>query len=141
MRRSSKSRPAFRSVTYLSIASKRINQKRLSVLMKTTISDSLINYYADVLVQTEYGLTWTQIAKFFRRKSAEYKVSVPYVNTIFPSHLPNRRIGFIQNLRVFSPQQQVTLLMELCESNKNSNVAPLKKLLMPASQLPRCLGS
>ena len=42
--------------------------------MKSTLSDSLINYYVDVLVQTEYGLTWTQIAKFFRRKSAEYKV-------------------------------------------------------------------
>ena len=100
--------------------------------MKSTLSDSLINYYVDVLVQTEYGLTWTQIAKFFRRKSAEYKVTVPYVNTIFPSHLPNRRIGFIQNLRVFSPEQQVTLLMELCESNKSTSVASLKKLLMPS---------
>ena len=101
--------------------------------MKSTLSDSLINYYVDVLVQTEYGLTWTQIAKFFRRKSAEYKVDVPYVNTIFPSHLPNRRIGFIQNLRVFTPQQQVMLLMELCESNKNTSVASLKKLLMPSA--------
>jgi hypothetical protein len=101
--------------------------------MKSTLSDSLINYYVDVLVQTEYGLTWTQIAKFFRRKSAEYQVTVPYVNTIFPSHLPNRRIGFIQNLRVFSPQQQAMLLMELCESNKNTSVASLKKLLMPSA--------
>jgi hypothetical protein len=101
--------------------------------MKSTLSDSLINYYVDVLVQTEYGLTWTQIAKFFRRKSAEYKVTVPYVNTIFPSHLPNRRIGFIQNLRVFSPQQQIMLLTELCESNKNTSVASLKKLLMPSA--------
>jgi len=101
--------------------------------MKSTLSDSLINYYVDVLVQTEYGLTWTQIAKFFRRKSAEYKVNVPYVNTIFPSHLPNRRIGFIHNLRVFSPEQQIMLLMELCESNKNTSVASLKKLLMPSA--------
>ena len=101
--------------------------------MKPTISDSLINYYADVLVQTEYGLTWTQIAKFFRRKSAEYHVNVPHVNTIFPSHLPNRRIGFIQNLRVFSPQQQVALLMELCEGNKHTSVASLKKLLVPST--------
>ncbi|HEX6891931.1 MAG TPA: hypothetical protein VF141_14590 [Chryseolinea sp.] len=101
--------------------------------MKPTISDNLINYYADMLVQTEYGLTWTQIAKFFRKKSAEYKVSVPYVNTIFPSHLPNRRIGFIQNLRVFSPQQQVLLLMELCEGNKNTSVVSLKKFLIPGA--------
>jgi hypothetical protein len=99
--------------------------------MKSTLSDSLINYYVDVLVQNEYGLTWTQIAKFFRRKSAEYKVTVPYVNTIFPSHLPNRRIGFIQNLRVFSPEHQIILLMELCEGNKNTSVSSLKKLLMP----------
>jgi hypothetical protein len=98
--------------------------------MKLSLSDTLINYYADALVQTEYGLTWTQIAKFFRRKSAEYKVAAPHVNTIFPSHLPNRRVGFIQNLRVFSPEQQLLLLVELCESKKSTIVSPLKRLLM-----------
>ena len=101
-------------------------------LISTAIhmSENLINYSADMLTQTEYGMTWTMIARFFRKKSAEFKVAVPYVNTIFPSNLPNRRIGFIQNLKVFSPKQQLILLNELCETNKNAHIKPLKQLLM-----------
>jgi len=93
------------------------------------VNDILINYSADVLARTD-GMTWTQIARFFRKKSAEYKVFVPYTNTIFPSHLGNRRVGFIENLRVFSSEQQLLLLNELCNLNKNVNITPLKKLLM-----------
>lgn len=93
------------------------------------MNDILINYSADVLARTD-GMTWTQIARFFRKKSAEYKVFVPYTNTIFPSHLGNRRVGFIENLRVFSSEQQLLLLNELCNLNKNVNITPLKKLLM-----------
>ncbi len=98
--------------------------------MGLQISDTLINYSAEVLAQTEYGMTWTQIAKFFRKKSAEYDVDAPYVNTIFPSHLRNRRDGFVRNLKAFSPEQQLILLKELCDANKKINITPLKKLLM-----------
>lgn len=90
----------------------------------------LINYSADVLAEQKDGMTWTQIAKFFRKKSLEFKVHVPYVNTIFPSHLGNRRNGFIENLSAFTIDQQLILLTELCNLNKSSNVTPLKKLLM-----------
>lgn len=105
-------------------------KKRAHSYMRLQISDNLLYYSAEVLAQTEYGMTWTQIAKFFRKKSAEYNVAVPYVNTIFPSHLPSRRDGFIQNLRVFSPEQQLILLNELCDTNKKINIAPLKKMLL-----------
>ena len=98
--------------------------------MGLQISDNLINYSAEVLAQTEYGMTWTQIAKFFRKKSVEYKVTAPYVTTIFPSHLSDRRDGFIRNLRVISPEQQLIMLKELCDTNKKINITPLKKLLM-----------
>ncbi|MBA4054935.1 MAG: hypothetical protein C0490_09505 [Marivirga sp.] len=98
--------------------------------MRLQVSDHLISYSAELLAQTEYGMTWTQIAKFFRKKSAEYNVAVPYVNTMFPSHLLNRRDGFLENLRAFSPEQQLILLKELCETNKKINITPLKKMLM-----------
>lgn len=94
------------------------------------MNDILRNYSADVLAQTKDGMTWTQIARFFRRKSVEYNVLVPYTNTIFPSHLGNRRVGFIENLKVFSSDQQLLMLTELCKLNKNVNITPLKKLLM-----------
>ena len=83
--------------------------------MKFQINDYLINYSAQVLAQTEYGMTWAQIAKFFRKKSAEYHVAAPFVNTLFPSNLANRRDGFVRNLMVFSPEQQFLLLNELCD--------------------------
>ena len=93
------------------------------------MNDILINYSADVLARAD-GMTWTQIARFFRKKSAEYKVFVPYTNTIFPSQLGNRRVGFIENLRAFSTEQQLLMLNELCGLNKNVNITPLRKLLM-----------
>jgi hypothetical protein len=98
--------------------------------MGLQLGDNLISYSAAVLAQGESGMTWTQIAKFFRKKSAEYNVAVPYVNTIFPSNLPDRRDGFVRNLRVFSPEQQLILLTELCDINKKINCTPLKKLLL-----------
>lgn len=98
--------------------------------MALPVNDNLITYSAEVLANTEYGMTWAQIVKFFRKKSAEYKVAVPYRNTLFPSQLPNRRTGFIENLKVFSREQQVMLLEELCNSNKKINVTPLKQMLM-----------
>ena len=99
--------------------------------MRFQITDNLINYSAQVLAQTEDGMTWAQIAKFFRKKSTEYNVAAPYVNTLFPSNLANRRDGFIRNLRVFSPEQQFILLNELCDlTNKKVNSTPLKKLLL-----------
>jgi len=99
--------------------------------MRFQIHDNLINYSAQVLAQTEDGMTWAQIAKFFRKKSAEYNVAAPYVNTLFPSNLANRRDGFIRNLKVFSPEQQFLLLSELCDlTNKKVNSTPLKKLLL-----------
>jgi len=97
--------------------------------MAIYMRENLINYSADVLTQTECGMTWTKIARFFRKKSAEFKVAVPYENTIFPSNLPNRRMGFIQNLKVFSPEQQLILLHELCDTHKKAHIEPLKHLL------------
>ena len=93
------------------------------------MNDILLNYSADVLAQAN-GMTWTQIARFFRKKSAEYKVFVPYTNTIFPSQLGNRRVGFIENLKAFSSYQQLLMLNELCSLNKNAKITPLRKLLM-----------
>jgi len=97
--------------------------------MRLLAQNELINYSAEVLIPADRGMTWTQIAKFFRKKSVEYKVPVPYSNTMFPSHLPNRRVGFVENLRAFSRRQQILLLTELCESNKKTNVTLLKMVL------------
>jgi len=97
--------------------------------MRFRVENELIDYSAEVLVPPDKGMTWTQIAKFFRKKSVEYQVSVPYSNTMFPSHLPNRRVGFIENLRAFSRRQQILLLTELCETNPKTNVSLLKTLL------------
>ena len=97
--------------------------------MAIYMRENLINYSAELLTQAEYGMTWTKIARFFRKKSAEFKVPVPYENTIFPSNLPNRRMGFIQNLKVFSPEQQLILLHELCDIYTKVDIKPLRHLL------------
>jgi len=97
--------------------------------MRLRLGNELIDYSAEVLVPKENGMTWTQIAKFFRKKSVEYQVPVPHSNTMFPSHLPSRRAGFVENLRAFSHKQQILLLTELCEANKKTNVTFLKTLL------------
>jgi hypothetical protein len=95
------------------------------------VEKSLAKAFFKAFFDTGCNRTWAQIAKFFRKKSKEYEVAVPYLNTIYPSHLPDRRDGFIQNLRVFSSEQQLALLHELCDiTNKKINSTPLKKLIV-----------
>jgi hypothetical protein len=89
----------------------------------------LILHFADALVFTEYGMTWAQVAKFFQKKSIEYRVTIPFGRTIFPFRAPNPRVGFIENMKVFSHVQQLILLKELCYTCSKINNTHLKETL------------
>jgi hypothetical protein len=93
------------------------------------MSRDLMIYFADILANPKHGMTWSQIATFFRRKGSELKVAVPYPSTIFPFRLPSRKVGFIENLSAFSREDQGILLRELCRKYSKINTALLQPLL------------
>jgi hypothetical protein len=96
------------------------------------ISHPFLTYASDILADTQTGLTATEIAKFFVSQSVDYGVDIPYSGAPF-SDVPNKRTAFLKNLEVFNPQQQFSIILELCHLDKfqeNTSVTDLKSKLL-----------
>lgn len=96
------------------------------------ISHSFLTYASDILADTQTGLTATEIAKFFVSQSVDYGIDIPYSAAPF-FDVPNKRTAFLKNLEVFNPQQQFSIILELCHLDKfqeNISVTDLKSKLL-----------
>lgn len=96
------------------------------------ISHSFLTYTSDILADTQTGLTATEIAKYFVSNSVDCGVDIPYSTAPFPD-VPNKRTAFLKNLEVFNPQQQFSIILELCHLDKfkeNASVTDLKSKLL-----------
>lgn len=98
--------------------------------MNKTIPDNFLNHATDILGDTSDGLTWSQIVKFFRKKGIELNVNIPHSSDTFPKGLPNKRTALLQNLKEFLPEQQFSIIIELCEMQPNDKTNELKGLLI-----------
>lgn len=76
------------------------------------ISNVFLTHASDILAETQFGMTATQIAKFFSAKSLDYGVDVPYYKAPF-ADVPNKRSAFLENLLKFDAIQQFEILNEL----------------------------
>lgn len=94
------------------------------------ISNIFLTHASDVLAETQYGLTATQIAKFFSAKSLDLNVNILHFKAPF-TDVPNKRTAFLENLQNFSSQQQFEILEELIEKHPEiPGVAELKSKLL-----------
>ena len=103
------------------------------------ISKSFLQEASELLGKSKGGLTGYQIINYFRKKSYELNVDIPYSETPLPKELPNKRTALYKNLEKFSPKQQYAIIKELCENEQfvdNFSVRDLKiKLITRYSQL------
>ncbi|AJD91995.1 hypothetical protein JMA_26780 [Jeotgalibacillus malaysiensis] len=99
------------------------------------IDDSFISYAADVLGDTNQGLSGSQIVKYCNSYAVDFNVNIPITSSDFGkfgSIVPNKRTALYKNLVVFNGIQQFTIIKELCELsdfNDNENVVKLKSIL------------
>ncbi|MFC3157190.1 hypothetical protein SAMN05443633_11225 [Chryseobacterium arachidis] len=87
------------------------------------IKDVFLIHSADVIAETDNGMTWGQIAKFFTMKAVANNVDIPYSDKNFMNltdsqgkKISNKRVAFVANLKAFNPEQQFQIINELCDT-------------------------
>lgn len=80
------------------------------------VPSSVLTYASDVFGDTNNGLSGTEIVRFFTDKSFDYSVEIPH--STYPFDAPNKRTALLENLKKFSPVQQVEIIEELLEHPK-----------------------
>ena len=87
-----------------------------------------INFAAEILGDTNTGLSGSQIAQSCSSYAIDFDVEIPYPEYPFPKQLPNKRTALRENLKAFSPAQQFKIIKELCELQKFKHDAKVKDL-------------
>jgi hypothetical protein len=93
------------------------------------IPSTFINYAADILAETTYGLSGSRIAEYCSAYAIDYDVQIPFPEYPFPTELSNKRTALKENLKAFKPVQQFKIIKELSELSffeNNSSVKDLK---------------
>lgn len=77
------------------------------------IPSHFVQYAADILGDTNGGLSGPNIVKATAAYAIKYDVNIPHPS--YPFESPNKRTALYENLMAFSGSQQYQLIKELCE--------------------------
>lgn len=84
-----------------------------AMLEDEKMPEMFIGYAAEVLGDTNSGLTGSKIVSETRQYAIKYDVNLPH--TRYPSGVLNKRTILYDNLMAFSAEQQYLIIKELCE--------------------------
>lgn len=93
---------------------------QMAGMLDDTIPATFLQYAADILADTNRGLSGSDIVKATAAYAVEYNVNVPHPT--YPFDAPNKRTALYQNLLAFSPAQQYRIIKELCDHRSFSLV-------------------
>ena len=88
------------------------------------IPATFIQYAADILADTNSGLSGSNIVRATAAYAVEYDVDIPRVS--YPFDAPNKRTALFENLMAFSGPQQYRIIKELCD-HPSFQLAPTQK--------------
>ena len=77
------------------------------------IPATFVQYAADILGDTNKGLSGPNIVKATSAFAVEYDVNIPHPT--YPFDAGNKRTALFENLMAFSPQQRYRIIKELCD--------------------------
>ena len=95
------------------------------------IDDVFLRHAADILADTNTGLTGSEIVKFCNSYAIDFNVNIPITSSNFGSFgsvVPNKRTALYKNLVAFNACQQFKIIKELSELDKFTNNEDVKKL-------------
>jgi hypothetical protein len=75
-----------------------------------------LTHAADILGDTNTGLSGNNIVKSFVSYAVDHDVDVPHSR--YPFDSPNKRTALLDNLRRFEPEIQYQIIKDLCEHDK-----------------------
>ncbi|WPZ00395.1 hypothetical protein [Idiomarina sp. OXR-189] len=84
--------------------------------MVQQIPTMFLTHAADVLGDTDSGLSGSNIVKAFCGYAFDLNVNIPHA--VYPFDAPNKRTALLENLRRFDPKDQYRIIKELCEHPK-----------------------
>jgi hypothetical protein len=68
-----------------------------------------------ILGDTNSGLSGSKIVEHLCGYADDFGVDIPYTDYPFPNTVPNKRTALKKNLLLFSPEQQIYIINELCQ--------------------------
>ena len=77
------------------------------------IPPQFIRFAADILGDTEHGLSGSKIVETTTAYAVEYDINIPHPT--YPFEAWNKRTALYENLMRFDPEQQYQIIKELCE--------------------------
>jgi len=100
-------------------------------LYSDKIDNVFLRHAADILADTNTGLTGSEIVKFCNSYAIDFNVNIPITSSNFGSFgsvVPNKRTALYKNLVAFNACQQFKIIKELSELDKFTNNEDVKKL-------------
>ncbi|MBB4802436.1 hypothetical protein HNP37_002509 [Flavobacterium nitrogenifigens] len=95
--------------------------------MKKPLNTVFLTYASDILANSEYGLTGTELGKFFSAKSIDHNVEIPFHKPPFIG-VPNKRSAFFENLIKFNDEQRFEIITELLDHERLAQEINVKEL-------------
>jgi hypothetical protein len=86
---------------------------------------AIVAHAADVLGDTNTGLSGTQIVQACRAYATEYGVHIPHA--VYPWEARNKRTALLENLLEFKGTQQHRILRELCDHHTFTQMSPQRQ--------------
>lgn len=100
--------------------------------MNKEITKAFIAKVADVLGDTNYGLSGAEICKYLVSYATKYNIDIPYTEYPFKekdgTSVSNKRTAMQKNLRCFSGKTLYVIIRELCGLDKFKNNEQVKNL-------------
>jgi len=94
------------------------------------LSALFVNHAADILAETNSGLSGNEIVRALSAYAIDFNVDIPH--PAYPFQAPNKRTALSENLMAFSEEQRYRIIRDLCDhpSTKLRNVAAGQKLAL-----------
>ncbi len=88
------------------------------------IPDFFLTHSADILGDTNEGLSGNNIVKSFVSYAVDHDVNIPHSR--YPFDAPNKRTALLDNLRRFEPEIQYQIIRDLCDHDNLPDPKPEK---------------
>lgn len=105
--------------------------------MNKKITEAFIAEAANVLGDTNYGLSGAEICRYLVSYAAKYNIDIPYAESPFKEKdgtpVSNKRTALQKNLQCFSDKALYIIIRDLCDLDKfkgNKSVSELKTKLL-----------
>ena len=92
------------------------------------IPETFIQQSADIIGNTNNGLSTAQICRLCSAYAVDFGVDIPYSKVPQMGTYSNKRTLLFDNLVKFSPEQQYKIIRELCENDAIKENPEVKKL-------------